>query len=268
MATEAPKDQALAKNWTATELAATRPAYLKPPSEQAPRGLEEATMQDMVIPRIVICQTMHDERKKSSPKYIQGLEEGDLFNSMSKERYGKELFFTPLFFYKSRIKFKPMESGGGVECMNPTGKVCALNDGGPCLYGHWGKNGEKPSCDEFYNFPSIIHTLDGRQDFAVISCKRTHIPPAKDLNSKIRSRRADMFSGIYKMWAVPDTNAAGQEYMIPAFDNAGWVDDVTYREAEKSYNAFVETVLSGRATIDTSGLDNEIEAENKGDEPF
>jgi hypothetical protein len=267
MATESPKDTALAKTYTAGELAASRPTFLKAPEEQAPRGLEEATMQDMIMPRVVICQTMHEERKKSSPNYIQGLEEGDIWNSMTKERYGKEVYFTPLFFYKSRIKFKPMETGGGVECMNPTGKSCALNNGGPCAYGSWGPGGEKPACDEFFNFPSIIHTADGRQDFAIISCKRTAIPAAKDLNSKIRARRSDMFAGIYKMWAVPDTNSAGQEYMIPVFDNAGWVDENTYREAEKSYNAFIETVLSGKATMDISDLDREVAAE-KGDTPF
>src|SRR5574339_912133 len=142
MAKESTKE--LVKPSGASALMASRPTFLKTAEDQAPRGLEEATMQDMILPRVAICQTMSEERKRSSSKYIEGLEEGKLFNSLTKEIYGDVVTFTPLFFYKSRIKFRPQEIGGGIECMNPTGKQCALNNGGPCLHSAWGKNGEKP----------------------------------------------------------------------------------------------------------------------------
>lgn len=266
MATETPKTDALARRQSVSELQASKPDFLKKleGEGQSLRGQEEIGAADMVIPRVAICQSMTPHRKKSDPNFIEGLSEGDIFNTVTLENYGSEILFTPLLFHKSRIKFTPMSEGGGVECLNPTGKHCALNNGGPCIHAEWGAKGEPPKCDELYNFPCLVLSGQNKPDFAVLSFKRTAIGAGKELNSKIRSRRSDAFAGTYRLRTAPDTNSAGQEYYIPVVENAGWVEPEIYTMAEEYYNGFVESILSGRAAADLSGM----AAENLGDEPF
>ncbi len=264
----AKETQELAKRVDASSLVSSRPAFLKAPDAEGPatyRGQDEISPTDMLIPRVAICQDGSPARKKQSPNYIPGIEPGDLYNTVTLENYGNELIFTPLLFHKSRIKFKPMDQGGGVECMNPTGKACALNNGGPCLYSAWGGDGKPPACDELYNYPSLVLTTkSGGTDFAIISFKRTGIPAAKDLNSKVRMRQADMFAGTYRLTTFIDKNKAGIEYFAPKVDNVGWVDADMYKRAEEHYNGFHEAIMSGRARMDIKDLETEV---REGEEP-
>jgi hypothetical protein len=256
------KSQALEKRLTTEELQAQRPEFLKT-TEGMARGQEEVTMRDLILPRLAIAQKMSEEVDKSNPDaFVPGLEEGMLFNSLTKHIYGREVLVTPLFFHKSRIKFRPMDQGGGIECMNPTGRACALNNGGPCLYANWGPKGEKPECDELSNFPSfIIDEKTGGQEFIIISFKRTGTAAARDLNSKIRMRKSDMFAGTYRLTTTIDQNKLGQRYYVPVVNNAGWVSEAVYLEAEKTYNMFRDQIVTGAITMDTGGLAQEGAAE-------
>jgi hypothetical protein len=263
------KTEAVATRTTAMALQQSKPDFLRKQDEEGParyRGQEEIGAQDMVIPRVAICQSTTPNRKRQNEAiFIEGLQEGQIFNTVTLENYGEEILFTPLLFHKSRIKFTPMDQGGGVECLNPTGRHCALNNGGPCIHAQWGKNGEPPACDELYNFPCLVLHENGRApDFAVISFKRTGVAAAKDLNTKIRMRQSDAFAGTYRLRTAPDKNSAGQDYFIPVIDNAGWVDPETYQKAEEFYEGFRESILSGQAVADMTGMAEE----RKGDEPF
>ena len=74
-------------------------------------GMENVNKNDLILPRLAICQGNNPQRKKANPLYIEGLEDGDLFNTVTNEVYGNKLQFIPLLKTGSRILFGP--SGGG-----------------------------------------------------------------------------------------------------------------------------------------------------------
>ena len=50
-------------------------------------GLEEAGADDYAIPFLRVLQSMSPQLKKSDGKYIQGAEEGNLFNTVTESYY-------------------------------------------------------------------------------------------------------------------------------------------------------------------------------------
>lgn len=124
-------------------------------------GREGGTSEDLVLPRLGICQAMSEERKKGNTKYINGLEEGDFFNTVTREIYSRPLLVTPLMVRHSRILWEDAaKMGSGVKCFGRPaqnvdgGIACQLNNGGPCLHPGF----EKESCKLFMNFPVLLHS--------------------------------------------------------------------------------------------------------------
>jgi hypothetical protein len=261
----------MAKNTPAPEeekLQTTRPAsiaeipdYLKDVTT-VPRGLDQVDATKMTMPRIAICQDGTPHRKKTNAAYIEGLEEGDIFNTLSRRIYGRSISIIPLWFYNSRIFFKDIDQGGGILCQAPDGKSCQLNNGGHCLHNVWGVNGEPPECTELYNFPCLVLLPNEPAEFAVLSLKSTMIRAAKDLNSLARQRKRDIFAGVYLVSSVPD-NKKGKDFFNIMIVNNGWADMKQFKYAEATYNDMIPKIQSGEVTFDTTGMDAE-----KSDEQF
>jgi hypothetical protein len=55
-------------------------------------GLENITIEDIAIPRIELIQALSPARIKSDPAYIEGADEGQLFNSVTRELYRRRVF--------------------------------------------------------------------------------------------------------------------------------------------------------------------------------
>ena len=45
-------------------------------------------MDDITIPRVDVLQALSPQRKKTNAEYIEGAEEGMLFNTVTKQLYG------------------------------------------------------------------------------------------------------------------------------------------------------------------------------------
>jgi len=65
------------------------PDYLRRERGNEAAGFEEHRQGDVVIARMALCQSMTPQRKRDSSKYIEGLDEGMLFNSQSEKIYGE-----------------------------------------------------------------------------------------------------------------------------------------------------------------------------------
>ena len=61
------------------------PEYLR---GQGQKGLEEVGRDDMILPRLAIAQSGSPAFKKASRDRIEGLEEGDLYNTLTRVIYG------------------------------------------------------------------------------------------------------------------------------------------------------------------------------------
>ena len=79
----------------------------------AGKGLENITSEDITIPRLAVIQSNSPQRKKKDEKYIEGAEEGDIFNTVTGEIYKEPLTVIPCAYRKSYVEWIPREKGGG-----------------------------------------------------------------------------------------------------------------------------------------------------------
>ncbi len=239
-------------------LQANRPEFLKGREGAEIRGLEEVGADEMVLPRLTLTQNTTKQRDRNDPKYIPGLEEGQFFNSLTKQIYGNKIIVMPLFFNKSRIYFKDINQGGGIICRAPHGNDCQLNNGKACLHSNWGPEGQPPACTEFYNYACLIYPTN---EPIIVSLKVTGLKAGKEWNSLMRFRGADPFAGIYELKSVPARNGTGQNYYTYAIANSevehGWVNKEQFEFNEKQYNMLRSQLASGEATVDESTLSEE-----------
>jgi hypothetical protein len=59
--------------------------------KSAGRGLENITNDDITIPRLAIVQSGSPQRKKKDEKYIEGAEEGNMFNTVTNQLYDSSI---------------------------------------------------------------------------------------------------------------------------------------------------------------------------------
>ena len=91
----------------------------------AGRGLENVSNDDITIPRLAVVQAGSPQRKKKDEKYIEGAEEGHIFNTVTNKLYDVEgITVIPCGYRKSYVEWVPRESGGGlvaIHDMKPEG---------------------------------------------------------------------------------------------------------------------------------------------------
>lgn len=244
-----------------TESLAVMPNYLR--HEGKPVGLEEMTRADWTLPRLGLCQSMSPQRKRSDPKYIEGLEEGDLFNSITRENYGKTVQVVPLIFFKNRFRFQEGQLGQ-VLCQSADDKHGVGDPGGDCAtcaMAQFGSGkGNAPACSRFYNYPSLILPKDGHigLDLLVVaSFKSSELKVARDWNALLRLRNTDTFAGIYEFTTVEQKNDLGS-WFTRVVKPAGWVTEQMYHFARGAYDAVKETQEAGSLKVDLEhGDENE-----------
>lgn len=246
-----------------------RPAFI-PTSQE---GFESMDSQDLILPRLQICQALSPQREEGNPRYIQDLREGDFFNSVTGEIYGPGPFkVTPILLTKSRLKFNPNREIQGAECIgtpcqrsrsNPEGIACRLNDGGPCLNPGF----EKESCKLVYNYPVYIHGLAPAP--VVFSFKSMGVKVAKGWNSmmKMRGGGAAMYAMVFSVTSVVMKSPKGT-FRQAKIENAGWVtDEKLYGAMQDMYNSVKDRVILTDPE-DDAGDAIESEATEAGDTSF
>jgi hypothetical protein len=228
------------------------PDYLRPEIGQQ-HGMEDVTNEDLLIPRLGLCQALSPQKRKSDSSYIEGLQEGQLFNTVTKEIYGESLEFVMLYFFKNRIKYVPLDDGGGIDCISTNGI-----DGGrispqgcaSCRFSQWGngatddENGnDAPECTLYHNYMSAIEGVP-----LAVSYKSTGIKISKQILANVRITRLPMYAKKYKVTVVEmqkDKNVWFEKKITPL----GFVDQATFNQCEELFNGLKAVSIH----IDTTG---------------
>jgi hypothetical protein len=58
--------------------------------------------------------------KKSKAEYIEGIEAGDLYNSVTRAIYGRDVIVIPVGYVKEHLLWKDRDKGGGFGGAYPT----------------------------------------------------------------------------------------------------------------------------------------------------
>lgn len=229
----------------------TLPEHLR---NDAMRGLEHATKEDFVIPRLVVCQNMSLQREKNNkPEAITGLEEGMFFNTLTREIYGEvEMLVTPLMFYRNRWYFE--KDTGNILCFSPdsyTQGVLSPQGCDKCSHSQF-IDGEKPDCTLFNNVPVLIHHVDGDRspELAVVSMHGAGLKGAREWNTLMRFRNHDVFGGLYILKGVQKPSPQGGSYYVIEARNAGVVKDAElFHFAESQYEQLSKQDLASNPQV-------------------
>lgn len=205
------------------------------------RGSEDVGAEDLVIPRLELVQSLSKCRKKSDPAFIEGIEEGMLYNNVTRQIYGKSVVVCPVMFKKEYLLWRDQDLGGGFGGAHPTkadGEVARQEQ-------------EKPDewevVDTHQHFCVLVHE-DGTFEEIAISMAKSKARISRNWNSLIRINGGDRFARVYKVEGVEDQNDAGKDYYNLKVSGAGFPAEGVYHHAESIY----EMMKAGGVSVDRS----------------
>lgn len=204
------------------------------------RGNEGVSSDDMTVPRLELVQSLSEVRKKASPNYIEGIQEGDLYNNVTREVYGESVLFVPVTFVKEYLLWRDQKQGGGF------GGSFATAEEAEGVRSTMEKPEEWEVVDTPQHFGLIISESTGQITEAVVSMAKSKARVSRKFNSLVRLNGGDRFSRIYRIRGVSDQNKAGQDFFNLAIDPVAFVNEALYRRAEKFY----DLLMSGKVVAD------------------
>jgi hypothetical protein len=199
-------------------------------------GLENVQQEDLVLPRLAICQSMSPQRVKGSAEHIAGLEEGDYFNTVTREVYS-EVTLIPVLYQRSRIYFRKLTEGGGILCQSRNGiNGGKLHPAGceSCEHSRFTDDG-KPHCDLFMNMVSLLiePTVPSPQ-LVVVSFKSAALKTAKQWVALLQARDFPPYAQVYNFKTISQKNTKGT-YYIPKIDLKRYVSPEEFAFAKGQY---------------------------------
>lgn len=207
------------------------PDYLKEEMDDT-RGNEGVTKEDLVIPRISIVQALSPELKSKEPEYIEGAEQGMLFNTLTRELY-TSLQIVPVTFMKSWLLWKDRKKGGGFGGSFDD-EQSAIDEM---------ENQENPNDWEVTDTPThfcLAVTPSGKVEEVVIPMPKSKAKISRQFNSLIRINGGPRFSRAYEISGVGDKNGAGEDFWNFAVKNHGFIPEELFRIAERAYKDIYE----------------------------
>jgi hypothetical protein len=94
----------------------------------AGKGLQNISNDDVTIPRLAIIQSGSPQRKKKDEKYIEGADEGMIFNTVTNELYKESLEVIPCGYRKTYVEWVPRDKGGGLVAVHDYKPEKAITD--------------------------------------------------------------------------------------------------------------------------------------------
>lgn len=240
---------------------AERPSYMGEES----RGSEEVTIQDITIPRLSMVQDLSPQRKKNNAEYIEGCEEGMLFNTVTNQLYAEPVLFVPVYFRLEWLIWKHRDAGGGLQGVHATQEEAVRAVGEHPLAGQMTEKNEPvlEVQDTAQHFGLLLDpnspAEDPRATEIVVSMSKSQLKPSRQLNSQVRIAGGDRFERYYRLSAAQVDGARG-EYYNWKVEQLGFVSEAIFAQAEALY----ESVVSGKRDVerDAATTQEEVDDDN------
>lgn len=218
------------------------PAFMQDMDMGDNRGSEDVGKEDITIPRLEIVQSLSPCRDKNDPAYIEGCEDGDLYNSVTRELYGPSVDILFVMFKKQWLVWKDRKAGGGFRGEFPTqqdanDKIVELTNEGDA--GPW------DAIDTAQHVALVVRE-DGRTEEIGVSMSKSKMKVSRNLNTMIRLAGGPRWARVYKVSAVMETNNDGDKYYNYHITQMGFVqNEDQFNAAEKLY----EDIHSGEREV-------------------
>ena len=239
-------------NATDNALVAQQTAALAAQNE-APMGFEDEDAGDMIIPRVKMIQTLSPERKDKVAN------EGDIINSLTKERLNEKVFI-PVFKFNNNIEWRDRSEGGGIKCIARDGRIGEKSDGTTlmcascrrCEFDNTKQGKEAlPKCTKYINFFGFFA---GERMPIILSFAKTNYNEGKKLYSLAKVTMQNMWNYGYTLKEKLMAKAGNEWYVIIATP-AGASDEADRAFALEMYKSFRNTINNVNFDMDDSSVD-------------
>lgn len=224
------------------------PEFLR--GKEGNRGAENVGTDDLIIPRIELIQALSPARNKKDAAYIEGADEGMLYNNVTRTLYGETATVVPVYYSKQYLVWKDRKSGGGSGGFRGAFNTKTAADAAIAQLAEEGLE----AIDTAQHF---VLVRDGDEwHEAAISMSKSKMKVSKRWNSLIRMTGMDSFARAYKLSAVTETNSRNDSYYNLSVAPLGFVSKEIYDRAEKLY----ETITAGGIKVSNDYESETIDA--------
>lgn len=231
-----------------------------------------SSVDDNIVPFVVLLQDLSPEVKKRDPAYVQGAEVGMLLNRATKQLYASDpkqaeetglpmLLFQHCAFDRCVVEWVPRVDGGGFVARHPLegrtpeqtmgllgGKqISDPNDPGKKIWRT--ADGKHDLIDTRYHFGHILSAEDGTIQPAVLSFSSTGHTASREWmtmmnNFKLRNPRtgALVVAPAWSKWYTVGTRAKSNnkgDFFVISVSDGGLIEDAGLRAAGKAMYASV-----------------------------
>lgn len=235
---------------------ANRPSFIKEGTE----GHEGIANSDIKPPSLKLAQSTSPETKRSKPeRFIDGLREGEFFNSLTKEIYGEDaikvIVVKPLGHRNVEFdeNMKPVEFD--IPDDDPRTKFTNVRIEGKLVR-------RKPKATKFLDYLVLVTLADGKRRLMTMALKSTQLRKGVEINSIIRGNTMPCYS--YEFTAKPVPESFGDKSWYGWNFVPGWPTEEAYFEAEKYYDQFKDAKIE----VEDADADAEIPAAEAEEPPF
>lgn len=212
-------------------------------------GSEDVTAKDMILPRVDVLQALSPQIKKSDSGYIEGAEQGMIFNTVTGELYGSSINFVPILFRKEWVVWKLRKAGGGFcEAFQTELEAEQFRNSLPTPDDH-------EAVESHQHF--VLLLTDHGPEEAVFSLTKSKLKVSRALNTLIQIAGVDRFAKAYRLDAIETESAKGEFWSYKAHP-VGFVSKELYDRGQGLY----ELIKAGQADVDRSHADDEAGSSN------
>lgn len=248
-------------NTAAAEEAAAKASKLgfQPQEDDTMEGFEEITQATMAIPFVRILQKLSPQLDKQEAAYLEEAEEGDFFNTISKEVYGPSLECIVLKFEHIYIEWRPDRGGfAGYHSVENAERITVDK-----TFGKWKTPGGN-LLSETYTYLALIvgHEEEG---IIVLAFSSSMIKMAREWNRLMTThifetgQRAMPYYLVWNIQTEYKSNEKGNWY-IPIVNFSKYVGPIQYQILQRE-----RKILPSRQ-VDYTQLQGGTEQEEKFEE--
>jgi hypothetical protein len=223
-------------------------------------GTEGIGLDEIRLPRLAIAQGLSPQLVPGDSKYIEDLKQGDMFNDLTGEIFGRgPIHFVPVRRDVRYIEFRPRSEGGGVLDLN-----VPAND--PRT--QWtSEDGIRvaPAATHFVEFVVLLLRAGEQPAPIVLSIKTTNKwnrGAATSLSSFIKLRNDAIYGGVYTVQSKPEKNDKGT-FGVYVIHNAGKASPIvrevgkTFHDSLKGKTLVVDRDPGADDDFDTAAMDSQ-----------
>lgn len=216
-----------------------------------PMGFEDEESNDVIIPRVKVIQTLSPERKDKIA------EEGDIINSLTKEKLNGKTFI-PVFKFNNNVWWRERSEGGGIKCIAREGRIGTMSDGTTlmcqqcrrCEFDNTKQGKEAmPTCTKYINFFGFFA---GERMPIILSFSKTCYNEGKKLYSLAKVTMQNMWNYGYRL-DEKMMSKAGNEWYVPVMTACGPTDDADRAFALDLFKAYRNSMQDVAYDMDDPG---------------